>query len=166
VISLSEKAAKIGHEAKIIDKVMDLLRKLEIRKDQFRGGRGGISLAHNAVVDAIGKWWEEDRSIYLETYGERIDFVGREMAHGKILLAVEVDRGHRAQRSWDKLADTCAENKVWIYISDSKSAPQRFDEAKGNIHRFLRLRGEDLSTFGKFAVAMKTPTEFKAEFIN
>ncbi len=45
--------------------------------------------------------------MFLDKYGERIDFIGRENdpRHGKIVLAVEVDRWYRALGSWTKLAD-------------------------------------------------------------
>jgi len=160
-----KKVGKAQQESEILKAALDMLKKLKITNEQFRGGRGGISPAHNAVVDAIGGWWEETRSVYLERYGKYIDFVGREKEHGKIELAVEVDRGHKAQGSWDKLADINAENKMWIYLTDSQRAPARFDEALRMIKRYLLFRGAELARFGNFVVAMKTPTDFKAEYM-
>lgn len=99
------------------------------------------------------RWWEEIRSVYLERYGKYIDFVGREKNHGKIVLAIEVDRGHRAQRSWDKLVNINADNKIWIYVTDPERASAHFDEAKKAIRRFLRFRGVEATKFGKFKAA-------------
>ena len=89
------------------------------------------------------------------TYG--IDVVGRDWERGKILLAIEVDTWFRPYGSWMKLSDIRSEDKVWIYLTNDKKAQENFEDAIKEIRALLKARGEDKTTFGNFAVFLKTP---------
>lgn len=151
----------------MIDKILQLLKNLSWEDKDFKRTPEATTV-HSKIIDEIGKWWCTERRLYTERFSQYgIDFVGREENFGRIMIATEVDRGHRAQRSWNKLADIRAENKIWIYVTDRpiKQAEHRFKVALDTIRRFLEFRGEDVSSFGKFAAILKTPKDFKIEWI-
>lgn len=90
--------------------------------------------------------------------GEIVD-VGKEgFPEGHILVAMEVDAGWwRALRSCVKLANTRAENKIWVHITDSEDAKEDFENALKDIQKLLKMRNETKESFGNFATFLKTP---------
>ena len=150
-----------------IQEIAELIKNLKITVEDFRGKTGGKTKVHELVIETIAEKWQREKGMFLPKYGERIDFVGREKdpRHGKIALAIEVDRWYRAIASWTKLADIRAENKIWLFVSKDKKAKIFFNRAMKEINRLLKFRNEDKSTFGKFALMLKTPTDFEMKWI-
>ena len=150
-----------------IQEIAELIKNLKVNVEDFQGKTGGKTKVHELVIETIAEKWQKEKEMFLDKYGERIDFVGREIdsRHGKIALAIEVDRWHRAIRSWTKLADIRAENKIWIFVTKDKRAKTYFNRAMKEIYRLLKFRNEDKSTFGKFATMLKTPTDFEMKWI-
>jgi len=150
-----------------IDEIADFVKNLSLEPEVFKG-HAEATPVHSIIINEIGRKWNKDRGLYTEKFSQYgIDFVGREKNFGKIILATEVDRGHSAQRSWNKLADIRSENKLWVYVTDKPDAQAErlFKSLLNNIRRFLEFRGEDVSSFGKFAAILKTPKDFKFEWI-
>ncbi len=126
-------------------------------------------MAHKKVVDKIKEKWRKSDGFDIGTKPDfdpvtlGVDFIGREYQDGRILLAVEVDTWRKPRRSWLKLADLRAENKVWIHITDSKAAKVDFSDAINNLKDLLRVRQEDEKCFGNFIAILKTPEDLSYE---
>jgi len=146
-----------------IDEIVNLIKNLILKNED----RKETSL-HSMIINEVGKKWSKDKGLYTEKFSDYgIDFVGRQKNYGKITLTMEVDQGHRAQRSWNKLADIRSENKMWVYVTEKPTtqAERFFRTALNDIRRFVEFRGEDASSFGKFVAILKTPESFKLESI-
>jgi hypothetical protein len=142
---------------KIINKIKDIV--LESEDFKKKGiSKKSVSLAHEKITDMLEELMEYDP--WSKRYG--IDFINREeRAYGKIRLAVEVDSWWRPHGSWMKLADIRAENKLWIYITNSPEADRFFENGLKELSRFLKSRKESKETFGNFIAIMKTLKDFK-----
>ncbi len=152
----------------MIKEIVDLLKGLTLRNEDFKGHTADATSVHFVIIKEVGKQWSIKTGVYTEKFTDfGIDFIGRKMNYGKIILAMEVDQGHRGQRSWTKLADIRAEIKMWVYITDKPTmqAERYFKLALDTINRFLKFRGEDQASFGKFAAVLKTPEIFKIGWI-
>ena len=91
----------------VIEEIGDLIKSLKVNVQDFTGKTGAKTKVHELVVETIAERWQKEKGMFFDKYGERIDFIGRENdpRHGKIVLAVEVDRWYCALGSWTKLAD-------------------------------------------------------------
>lgn len=153
-------------EEEFIEEIIDVIKKLELKEDDYR------NTPHQKVVEHLRDYWQKTRGLFLERPGEMgLDFTGSQKEHGKFKLAIEVDGGHKAFRSWRKLANIRAENKIWIYIPNilriraEEGVERRFKEAKKLIQDLLNFRGENVKDFGKFAILLKTPSTLKVEWV-
>lgn len=92
-----------------------------------------------------------------------IDYIKREdrdPEYGRIGLAVEVDRWRSAFRSWKKLLDIRADNRVWIFIPD-EDGEDDFKWAVDKLRELVRSRGDDKELTGSFIAVFKRSTKFK-----
>lgn len=160
-------------ENSVLTGIKELLEKLEINEEDFKGKSGAVKKAHKKVTDAILTAWRETngwgtaKAAFTPkggTYG--IDVIGRDWERGRIVLAVEVDTWFRAYGSWMKLADIRAANKIWVYLTNDKRAQENFEEAISEINALLKARSEDKATFGNFVAFMKTPHELQMKEIS
>ena len=153
----------------IINGVTEILRDLQLRKEDFERKRG--KTVHQRVIDKISEEWNKTSGFGrgvkpdLDPVALSIDFVGREYPDGKILLAIEVDTWKRHRHSLLKLADVRAESKIWIYATNDIAAKSHFEKTIGEIRSLLRTRNEDKLSFGCFAAILLTPEDFEMKWV-
>jgi len=98
--------------------VNDVLESIEITDEDLNRTRAkSESVAHRKIIEAFCNEWNRRFRVYPQSdfEGMKIDFLGRQNALGRILLAVEVDTTDK-DRSWLKLADINAVCKIWVRL--------------------------------------------------
>ena len=144
-----------------LERIINEIKTVVLEDEDFKKKgvtKKSVLLAHEKITDMLEGLMEYDP--WSKRYG--IDFINRkERAYGKIRLAVEVDSWWRPHGSWMKLADIRAENKLWIYITNSPEADRFFENSLKELDKFLKSRKESKETFGNFIAVMKTLKDFK-----
>ena len=156
-------------KSKIIEKVKDFLQNLQLADEDFRKG-----VVHDKVVNGISDEWDNTNGFGCsmtpipfipkrKRYG--IDVVGKITQYGKILLAMEVDRGSMPYYNWSKLIDIRSKNKIWVYLTSKPRAraEKAFRISVKELRKILQKRNENRDECGNFVAMMKTPNELKTE---
>jgi len=158
-------------EKEIINDIEERLKKLDLKESDFQKEDktpGVKAPGHDKVVNVIRDYWDEKHPFIPVYSAHGIDYVGRKTSQGLIELAVEVDSSSwRVRDSCMKLADIRAKDKIWIYVTNSETAEENFEDALRDIDIILRIRNEPKETFGNFVAFLKTrnPKDFKKVII-
>lgn len=158
---------QVEEKKEIIEKVKDFLQNLQTVDEDFRKG-----VVHEKVVNGISDEWDNTNGFGSSTrpipfipkrkrYG--IDVVGKTTQYGRILLAIEVDRGSMPYYNWSKLIDIRSKNKIWVYLTNKPRARAEriFQNSVKELRKILQKRNENKDECGNFVAMMKTPNELK-----
>lgn len=160
------KQTKRAKATEMLNKVIELLKTMETEQEDYKPRKKGrMPPIHDEILKRIK---ENLESRFRRTFAEYgIDYVKREdrdPEHGRVELAVEVDRWRGAFGSWKKLLDIRANNRIWVFIPDDDREDD-FQWSLGKLKELIESRGDDKAISGPFVAVFKRPAKFRVEYV-